>query len=659
MPYASNKILLRPRVVTVFLALTIIWGVLYLRSAQLQVLPNSRLAELQKRQYNTFINLPARRGLVTDRAGRELAVTVPSYSVFADPQIIKGKNIFAKKVAKILNVPASSIKAKIINPDKRFVWLRRDITREKADELIKNKIHGLGIIEESKRVYPNENLLSQVLGFVGQEGQGLEGLEKYLESTLRGENKKVSVERDARGRPLLIDGRVFADYPAGYDVELTVDSDLQYELEKELQASINLYEADSAMGIIVQPQTGEILAIANAPNFNPNAPFASTAEAWRNRVITDAIEQGSTIKTLIAAAALKNGISPMQKYNCENGQFKLGDRVIREADVSHAFASLNVSEILAKSSNIGSTKMALQLGSEKVREALSDFGIGARLGVSAPGESTGVLHPLPWRPHLLANISFGHGLTATPLQMVMAYSAIANGGRLMKPTILRKSVHAETREENIFSPQLIRTVLNPSQAQTMRLMLHNATSDYGTGKAAQVSGYPVGGKTGTAQKLVDGKYNSGQYFSSFVGFAPVNNPHFVIYVAVDNPKKKYYGAEVAAPVFSRIASYALRKAGISPVIVSEKNVITKAEATTDTENSIIKIREMAQILASEEKNETPDLKGLTVREVLNRVRGTPIKVQLHGKGVVTMSFPSAGEPLPDNRTLRVYLGQLQ
>lgn len=653
----------KSRLVFILGGLFVVWCVLILRAAQLQILPDARMAELQKRQFRTVIELPARRGTITDRTGKELAVSVPVYSMYADPKLIskakvRGKQ-FAKILAKKMGWSPLYVLEKIKNKEKRFVWLRRHLSKAEMDGVKALKLEGIGFVEESQRIYPNENLLSQVLGFVGKEGRGLEGIELKFDQILRGENQKIRVEKDARGRPLLVDGRIFTEPPSGTDIQLTIDSELQFVLEKQLHDAMVQHNADSALGIVMDAKTSEILAIGYAPTFDANRPRDFGSEFWRNRSVTDAFEPGSTLKTFVIAGGLKRGIlKPSSKYYCEEGKFKVGPHYIREADSRHKFGMLTVTEILAQSSNIGTAKIGMQMGDRALRETLTEFGFGERTGVEMPGETKGTLHPLPWRPHLLANISFGHGLSVTPMQMVAAYGAIANGGILKKPIIVKALHSAHESEERVFTAQEIRRVLTPEQANVMRMMLMQATADHATGKNARVLGFPVAGKTGTAQKVVNGTYSREQYFSSFAGFVPANDPRFVIYVAIDNPRNKYYGSEVAAPLFSKVAGYALRKAGLAPILISEKNVIhgKPAEERKQTQ-ALEKIRNMAKTMAMDENNLTPDFKGLTLREVYSRVRGTAIKVRISGRGVVASTSPAAGEALPPNKTVRVFLEQ--
>ncbi|MCB0350083.1 MAG: PASTA domain-containing protein [Bdellovibrionales bacterium] len=647
------------RVVLIFIAMTAVWISMVMRAAQLQILPSSRLAALQRRQYNTLIKLPARRGLITDRKGKELAVTIPAYSIFADPKEIENPKKFSRVIGKKLGMSSKYIYKKIKNREKRFVWLSRRLKKEFVESVQAMKFKGLGVIEETERVYPNEKLLSQVIGFVGREGQGLEGLELKYNDKLQGEDRKIKIERDARGRPLLVDGRIFTDVPAGFDLTLTIDHELQYRLERELALAVEEQDADGAVGVILDAQTSEILAMGNVPTFDPNRPQSFDILSKKNRVITDAFEPGSTMKTIVVAGALREGtLKPNKKYFCENGKFKVGKHYIHEADQHHTFGWITATEVLAHSSNIGMAKIGFELGDKKVQKILSDFGIGSRLGIDLPGESSGILHATPWREHLLANIAFGHGMTATPLQVAAAYAAIANGGVLKSPFIVKKTYNQETGEQFEFEAQEIRRVLSAEQSATMRLMLNAATSSTGTGATAQVPGFPIAGKTGTAQKNVEGRgYVKGQYISSFAGFIPANDPKYVIYVAVDNPKNKYYGSEVAAPLFAKVAGYAVRRGGLSPVLISEKNVVKKPAEKTQAkvrEESISKIREMAKMLTDDEQNRTPDFTGLTLREVFSRVRGTPLKVDIHGEGVVSLSYPSPGHDLPEDKTIKLY-----
>lgn len=643
-----------------------------MRAAVLQIVPNERLAKLEQRQFQTQVTLKSRRGAIVDRHGRDLALSTAAYSLYADPKILENKKVLAKKLGKALGYSPAFVFDKIKSKNKRFVWLARLLSADVADEIKAWDIRGLQFVEEFNRIYPNENLAAQVLGFVGSEGQGLEGLEKTYDEHLDGNKKKVRVKRDARGRPLLVDGMLFTENPDGKEVKLTLDSELQYMLETELAQATQEFEADRAYGVILDAKTSAVLAMA------------TSNEGKRNRAITDAFEPGSTMKTFVISAALREKIvQPNTRYKTEGGKFKIGNRIIREADARHAWDSLTVSEILAYSSNVGTTKVAFDLGPQILRQALNDFGFGAKTGIDLPGDARGTLLPLPWHPHLMANISFGHGIAASPLQVANAYAAIANGGVLNQPFIVQSIRDSETGREDIFEPHEIRRVLSPEDAASMRLMLAGVTAPGGTGVSAKVDGFPVAGKTGTAQKVnPNGRgYLKGGYISSFAGFIPANDPRFVIFVAVDHPKKKnsYYGSEVAAPIFSRIASYAARKDGLVPILLSEKNlplapdkrrnVASKKIETAPEDKVDVAVKALSELAKPEENHMpqeldvpgvqpvalVPQLEKLSAREVLRRLSGQDLEVRFRGTGVVSEIIPAPGTPIPDNKRLTIIL----
>lgn len=659
---------MKSRIVVLFVGILVLWSALAMRAAYLQFMPNDRLNSLQSRQFQTKVTLPARRGAIVDRAGRDLAMSMAAYSLYADPKLIENKKKVARQLAKILGMSPATVQSKI-KGNRRFVWIKRMLDQETADKIKDLDIRGLAFVEEWKRVYPNENLLSQTLGFLGSEGQGLEGLELGQNPVLAGNKKKVSVKKDARGRPLIQDGLMFIENPEGSELKLTVDSDLQYRLESELAHAITTFEAESAVGIILDAKTSAILGLASAPTFDANKASSAAADVRRNRVITDTFEQGSTMKAFLIATGLREGvIKPNSKFYCEKGSFKVDDRIIREAHMNEKFENLTVAEILARSSNVGTTKIAFEMSQETVRQGFLDFGFGQKLGIDIPGEAKGMIHPTPWKKHLYANISFGHGMTATPLQVANAYAAIANGGVLNTPYIVSSVRDGETGKVREFEPKPIRRVLTQEQAAQMRAMLVGVTTGVGTGKSAAVDGYMVGGKTGTAQKVnPNGKgYVKGGYIASFAGFIPANDPKYVIYIAVDSPKKSIYGSTVAGPVFSRVASYAVRKDGVAPLKATDINLadLRLRELAARQKEAIEKLKAAeVQITAGdlEKMSETqlvetvPNLMNLTTREVLRRMSGQDIKINFKGSGTVKKVIPEVGDKIPANKVISIIL----
>lgn len=642
------------------------WVLLIGRAARLQVFPDERLENLKRRQFETSLQIRTRRGAIIDRHGTELAASVPSYSLFADPKMIKDAGGLVKRLSKTLDLPKEGLKKRLRDRSRRFVWLKRQMTEKQKSEIQRWNDPALGFIEEPRRVYPNGTLLSQVLGFIGAEGNGLEGLELQFEKYLQGQLKTVILPRDARGRPLLGDGRSLNEVPDGADLELTIDHEVQFALERELRNTVERFEADSAVGIITDAQTSEILAMANVPVIDLNDGFRYSGDIRRNRLVTDAFEPGSTMKTFLIAGALREDIlKPSTRYFCEGGRFKIGDKWISEAEFHEKFEWLNATEILAYSSNVGSAKIALQLGSDKLYQTLCDFGFGAKSGVTLPGEARGIINPLPWRPHLLSNIAFGHGISATPLQLVSAYTAIANGGVLKKPLLVKAIRTGDPKTSQEFQAEEVRRVLTTKEAATLRLMLNAATEDKATGHLARIPGFYVAGKTGTAQKVdtQKGGYIQKAYISSFAGFVPAHDPRFVIYVAVDNPRKSYYGSQVAAPVFSRVAQYLVRRAGLPPGVISEQNVINP-QAQQERRRNQLQTQALEELRRQNQaESETgisserqfPNLIGLTLRDALKRVKDQVGKVEIRGHGVVVRTIPSAGVGMVPNQKVTMVL----
>ncbi len=644
---------MRSRIVIIFIGLCALWALMLSRAAFLQIWPNQRLTSLQKRQYETSVTLNSRRGDVLDRKGHELAASMAVQSLYADPKMIADPHRTAKILSHELDLPYKLILSKLKQKQKHFVWIQRALEKPAHDRIEQLAIKGLGFIEESKRIYPNDKLLGQVLGFVGNDGAGLEGLEARYNDVLEADKKQVSLEKDARGRPLIKNGLTFNEAPDGADVQLTIDRELQYILEQELAAAVTEYQADNAVGVVLDAQTSEILAMANAPSFDPNHPNLVAPEHHRNRSVTDAFEPGSTMKTfLIAGALTRNLLDANTKWDCEDGEFHIGKRVIHEADAHHRFKFLTTTEILAYSSNIGATKIGMKMGDEALRETLERFGFGERTGVDLPGEAKGALLPLPWREHLLSNISFGHGIAATPLQIANAYASIANGGWLKQPYIVKSVLDHENGAVRETQPRTLKRVLMSDVAAKLRLMLAGTTIKEGTGFNARVIGFPVAGKTGTAQKVnPNGRgYLPKTYISSFAGFLPANDPKFVIYVAVDNPRKDFYGSQVAAPIFAHVAQFAVRQAGLAPVLFSTENMVPKA-VVNEVAASVIAKPAFDEVI--------PDLTGLSLREVVHRLSGTGLELNVQGRGFVSQMAPAPGTPMNQVKKMSLVLEQTE
>ncbi len=643
---------MRYRIKWVIFFFSCIWLSLFARLVQIQILPHPQLEKFKTRQYTSLVTLQARRGDILDRNGAELASSLKVHSLFADPTLIKNPKKVALKISKKFKTSYQKIYKSLTKEKTHFVWIKRKLDLKDKQEVLSWDIQGLGFIEEFKRVYPKGHLFSQVLGFIGIDGIGLEGIEGYYDHLLSGQSFKARILRDAKGRPLLGENSFFFERPKGKTIRLTVDHELQHQLSKELESVTKKFDADLAIGVILDAKTSEILAMGNYPFFDVNVAKDIAPILRRNRVITDAFEQGSTFKTFTIASALKAGITtPQSQYDCEKGTLRIGNHIISEADTSHKFGWLTVSEVLSKSSNVCSSKIAFEVKDYRLQSFFHLLGFGQKTGVDFWGENRGILPKTPWRKLRLSNIAFGQGVSATPLQVANAYGAIANGGILNKPYFLKSIIDNETGRKEVQRPQKIHRVLSRDLAKQIQMMLMFATSENGTGQFARVLGYPVAGKTGTAQKVnTESKgYLPGAYIASFVGFAPANDPQFVIYIAVDHPKKNsYYGSEVAAPVFANLASFALRHHGITPTLLQSQQIFKLPKRPTPP---------IASPLQNIQLTRMPDVEGLTIKEVMQKLHGLDIDFTLIGRGQVVSTKPKSGEPMPEDKKVYLFLDQ--
>lgn len=603
----------------------------------MQILPNHHLSTAKNTQYQRIVKLQSKRGDVFDRNGIELAISVPAYSLFADPSLIEKPRRLALKLSKTLGVPYKPLYKKLSKKNSRFVWVERLLDDSKRSKIVEWKEKGLGFHEEFKRVYPNKNGFSHTLGFVGVEGKGLEGIERRYDDYLASTSESYNLPKDARGRFLVEDGWLFMSKRDGDDLILTVDLDLQFQVEQELKRAVEYHKADGAWAVVMDPRSSEILAMAAAPDFDLNNALRTPSARRRNRILSDVYEPGSTIKTIFFAGAMENKIvEPNSVIDITGGKIEINGRTIHESDDDHKHEKLSVSEILAYSSNVGVSKVALRMKDQQIYETFQKFGFTEKVALDLPGTTRGMLSPPPWRDHLKANIAFGHGVALTALHVANAYAAIANGGILNKPYLVQKDDHPAGER-----------IMTKATANKLKMMLVAATSQESTGRRARVKGFPVAGKTGTAQKVdPNGGYMKGGYISSFVGFIPANDPEYLIYVVIDNPQDNgYYATDTAAPVFSRIAEYAINKKGIAPVYISENDLVKLKRSKAEAESAVIATDEII-----------PEMKGWTLRETLRYLNDKGIQPQLVGtQGRVVKTSPTVGETWSDDKKLKVYM----
>ena len=611
------------------------------RAFQLCVIEGASFTELAARQQRQRVALPPERGPIVDRYGDALALTVESAAVFVRPRNLPSDLNVISALAKTLDLPPGTV-AERVRDKSPFVWLLRTATPEQAEAIAAFGFQGVGSESTWRRFYPRDALAGQVLGFSGIDSQGLEGVELAYDKYLRGASESLSVDRDARGRRMLTEGAWQPLPRQGAKVELTIDASLQQVAESELNAAVVQRRAAAGAAIVMDPATGEILALANVPRFDPNQVGVSTPEQWRNRVIADTYEPGSTMKAILAAAALEAGVvRPDDRVYCENGHYAVGRRVVHD---HQRYGWLTFAEIIKHSSNIGAAKIGERLGAARFGAALKSFGFGKPTRSDLPGEVPGLVSPSEKWAHInLVTTSFGQGIAVTPLQMVRAYAAIANGGKLMRPYIVRRVI---APDGSVLREEKPEVVAQPVSAQTASIVtdLLRGVVEGGTGTNARIDGVPVAGKTGTAQK-VDGKtgrYSARDRMSSFIGYVPADAPRLVILVVIDSPRTATYGGTVAAPVFRAVAEFGLDRLGLR---------VAAAPAPRD-DAAIGRLNWSPK----DADRGMPSFIGLSMREALVQAARAGWEVQVTGSGFVVAQDPPPGTQTATNRKLELRFG---
>lgn len=525
------------------------------RLALVQIFHSEYLTKLALKQHNVYIELPAQRGTIFDRKLKPLTVNVRSFSLFAVPYEIKDKNKVANTLAEILGLDQKFILGRI-SSKKHFVWIQRKVSDRIAKEIRELDFDGLFFMKENKRSYPNGSLASHILGFTNIDSVGLEGVELAYNSYLEGKPGYAFFVRDAHQSPLRLENsdKLPVD---GYDVALTVDQVIQYIAENALDEAYRKYHAKGASVVVLDPYTGQVLAMVNRPTFDPGSPQHFPTEARRNRAVCDFFEPGSVFKIITASAALEEDrFKEEDKVFCENGAYRVANHTLHD---HRPHGWLTFSEVFQVSSNIGVTKIAQQLGLETVHKYAGLFGFGSLLGIELPGETTGMLKPLSsYSKTSIGAVPIGQEVGVTALQLAAAVSVIANGGLYYKPYIIKeiRDKHGEVIEEH--APNYLRKVISLETSQRIKKILEGVI-ETGTGKLAKSKDYRFAGKTGTAQKINPaGGYSQTNFYATFIGFAPVENPRLAIAVVVDDPYPNHFGGVVSAPVFKEIAEKSLK-----------------------------------------------------------------------------------------------------
>ncbi|MGH2827898.1 MAG: peptidoglycan D,D-transpeptidase FtsI family protein [Actinomycetota bacterium] len=559
-----------------FVVLTLLFGLMGARLFMLQVVESDEFSQIAARQRQTAIEFPARRGMVLDRDAQTMAISVDLQVIYSDPTLIDDPRSVARAIAPVLEVKPRSLLGSLIgtSPDDQFEYVARQVDPADAKKIANLELPGIFFEAEPKRSYPNGRLASHLVGFVNVDGSVMEGVEAQYNDLLEGKPGVMSFEEDTFGRQLPQAESTYEEPEPGRSILLTIDRDIQYFTESALADAVSQYKADSGTAIIMRPDTGEILALANVPDFDPNSYEKFTDEERRNRALTDVYEPGSIFKAITLAGALSERVVTPRTRLSVPDQLQVADRVIHDSH-SHATESMSVRRIITESSNVGTVMMGQKLGGEQLDRYVHRFGFGSRTGLDFPGESPGIVRALEdWSGSSIGNIPIGQGIAVTPIQMVSAYATIANRGKWVEPKLLAGTVDGVTDSGGVridsAAPPATRRVLRGGVARTVTSILSDVVSK-GTGVEAQIPGYEVAGKTGTAQKvLASGGYGD-DYFASFAGYAPAKRPEVAAIVILDSPTP-IYGGLTSAPTFKLIVQRALGELGVAPTHNAEKAV---------------------------------------------------------------------------------------
>jgi len=654
------------------------------RLVYLQFSQYENLANRARQQQQNAIETSPLRGELLDRHGRQLARSVQTVSLFLDPDGLDTDTLDrnAKQLAQTLGLKQADLAKEFREAHaekRRFIWIARRLDAALGEKIVAMNLPGLQTRLEPKRYYPNGPLAAHVLGYVGLDGQGLGGVEQSYNAKISGEPGRLFLEKDANGKPY--ESYEIASKP-GQTVVLTIDQTIQYLAEQSLLAAVQRSRAKSGSVIVLDPRSGEILALANAPTFDPNRVADAKPETRSNWALQNIYEPGSTFKIVAFSAAIENKLVKVDDHiDCQMGAVTVAGRVIHD---HHPYGSLTIAEALAKSSNVAAIKLGVRVGDETMYDYIRRFGFGSKTGIELPGETSGILRKVErWQPSSIGSIAIGQEVGVTPVQMVAAFGALANDGMRVAPHLIREVRNAEGVVVYRAQPEQ-RRVISAETAIALRGMLEGVTL-HGTAKKAQLDGYSAAGKTGTAQKI-DPKtkaYSATKFVGSFVGFAPVNNPQVVIIVVIDEPAGAYHGGDVAAPIFREVAEQILPNLGVMPDIETSPVPELIAQVNEDPERAAKRREEQAQseqqrqatmptvdsnggrggevvyAVATRKAMLMPDLRGRSVRDVARTCAQLGLQVEARGEGKVLKQSPSAGTEVSTGQLIYVDFGRLQ
>ncbi len=638
------------------MALFAVWTVaIEARLIYLQVVSHDELTARAERQQLRTVPSPAKRGEIYDRHGRLLAYSVDTDTIYAVPYDIKDAADTAKVLCAAFAAGGAECTAKEqigltdrLGRQRAFSYVRRRVTPREAKQVADLNLEGIGFMKESRRFYPNKELAAHLLGYVGLDNVGLNGLEAAYDKVIRGREGTLLIQTDARSRAF---SRLERSPTVGGSLELTIDEQLQHIVERELRAGVLEKRADGGSAIVMDPSTGEILALANWPTFNPNSFDRAGDAARRNRAVQDIYEPGSTFKVVTVAAALEEKLMPVDALiDTSPGIIRFGRRVIDEYG-GRDHGQLSLTDVIVKSSNVGAIKIGLKVGAERFGLYANRFGFGKPTSPDFPGESPGILWPAEkLNDSALASMSMGYQVGVTPLQMAAAMNTVANGGTWVEPRTVRSVVRDGVRTR--VTPKVVRRAISEHTAAALVPILE-AVVENGTGQGAKIAGFSVAGKTGTADKLINGRYSNTHQNVSFLGFVPSRHPALTVIVMIDTPRVgSDTGGAVAAPIFKRIAEAALRHLGVPPNVNPAPPVMVarreQASVTTVANNVLPSIVTLAS--SDSDASVVPDLRGLSGREASRALARIGLTAKMQGVGVVVSQMPAAGAPLERGAT---------
>jgi len=635
--------------------LFLLWvAAIEIRLVYLQIIARAELAERAERQYSREVPAPGTRGDILDRNGRVFATSADADSIIAIPAAIDDVPGTVTRLCQALqdcDKHDRELLVERLGKRNQFAWVRRQVSPEAAKRVEALGLDGIGFRKESRRFYPNKELGAHLLGYVGVDNKGLSGIEFAYDSQIRGKDGNALVNADARRH---VFSRVARPPTSGSSIELTIDQHLQYVAERELHAGVVENRADGGSVIVMNPRTGEILAMANEPDFNPNV-YRDVPEARRrNRAVQDLYEPGSTFKLVTASAAIEGKVMPVDALiDTSPGYITVDSGTVRDTS-NHGV--LSFSDVIADSSNVGAIKIGLRVGRERLGRYVDQFGFGRPVSRDFPGESPGIVWDWSkWTEGALAHVAIGYQVGVTPLQMLAAVSSIANGGEYLEPRIVRAAYREGRRY--VVEPKVVRRSVTAGTAATLTGIMEGVV-EHGTGTPAQIKGFTIAGKTGTSAKLLNGRYSNSDYNASFVGFVPSRAPAIAIIVVLDSPHgpHRYFGGPVSGPIFKRIAEASLRYLGVAPTVDAAPPVMI-ARHVEEGPLPIANAAASPQVsfVSDALGGSMPDLRGLSARDAIRALVKVGLSPRITGDGIVVSQDPEPGAVVGDTTTAMVHL----